>query len=114
MIFRQNGAQRVGGNGTMQTDFNIPATVAVCPHCGGALSLEVNEWLSETGAPTKEGCYVDCGKECVLGYSTGLTLVGRVYAWAKDHCVVRETREMLLARKADWEAGKPMKGGMSG
>lgn len=96
----------------MKTDFDIPKSVVVCPVCGGALALEVNEWLSETGAPTEEGCYVDCGLHCLLDYGTGVALVHRVYRWAKDNVVVTETREMLLAKLAAWEAGKPLKGGM--
>lgn len=43
----------------MKTDFNIPATVAVCPHCGGKLMLGVDEWL-EDGEPTEAGCHVSC------------------------------------------------------
>jgi hypothetical protein len=96
----------------MQTDFDIPRRVAICPCCGGALSLEVNEWLSEDGAPTEEGCYVDCATHCILDYGTGVALVHRVYLWAKEHVVVRETEEMARARLADWNAGKPLPGGM--
>jgi hypothetical protein len=96
----------------MQTDFDIPKTVAICPCCGGALSLEVSEWESETGAPTEAGCYVDCDKHCTLGYGTGVALTARVHAWAAGNVVVRETKEMLLRKWVEWEAGKPMKGGM--
>lgn len=96
----------------MQTYFDIPTSVAICPCCQGALELEVSEWLSETGAPTEEGCYVDCDKHCLLDYGTGVALVHRVYLWARAHIVVRETEEMMRAKLADWNAGRPLRGGM--
>lgn len=96
----------------MQTDFEIPKTIAVCPCCGTALSLEVNEWESKTGAPTEAGCYVDCEQECTLGYGTGVALTHRVWLWAKDHVVVGPDAAELRARMAEFAAGVPMKGGM--
>ena len=95
----------------MQTDFNVPMSVAICTCCGGALSLEVHEWESATGAPTEPGCYVDCNTHCILDYGTGVALVHRVWLWASAHVVVRETEEAVRARMADFVAGKPLPGG---
>jgi hypothetical protein len=106
----------------MQTNFAIPRTVAICPHCGGALYLEIDSWLADTGEPTSCGIHVSCENEPDWNeepdghweqpYITLLPLEHKVYLWAKDHVRVAESEGELRAKMADFVAGKPMPGGM--
>lgn len=105
----------------MKTDFDIPPTVAICPHCGadGKLYLEVEEW-EEDGTPTEIGCHVSCENETMKRddphwrepYVTLLPLEYTVYLWAVKHVRVTETEEEERERLRAWNAGEPMKGGM--
>lgn len=101
----------------MKTDFDIPATVAVCPHCGGKLMLEVDEWL-EDGEPTEAGCHVSCVDEpededhFPMPYVTLLPIEAKVYAWARQHIRVCESEEELREMLRAWNAGEPLPGGM--
>ncbi len=44
----------------MDNSFKLPAEVATCPECGGALQVEVTEWIEATGIPTESGMVVLC------------------------------------------------------
>lgn len=105
----------------MKTDFDIPRNVATCPHCTtGNLYLEVDEWETETGVPTEAGVHVSCDGETeqeddphwAQPYITLLPLEHKVWLWAKDNVRVEESEDEELARLADWNAGKPLPGGM--
>lgn len=98
------------------TDFSVPREVAICPHCGGNLHLEVIEWEVETGTPTEGGCYVSCVKEKDVDplherspYIYMLPVAMRVYAWAKRNVVVGPSREELLEKKRAFERGEPIR-----
>lgn len=105
----------------MQTDFDIPRRVALCPHCrgGGKLHLEVDEW-EEGGVPTEADCHVSCENETddendihyQMPYVYWMPLEMVVYKWAKKHVRVTETKAELLQKAADFAAGKPLPGGM--
>ena len=41
----------------------LPPSVATCPECGGKLSVDCNEWDSQTGIPTESGFDVSCDTE---------------------------------------------------
>ena len=102
----------------MQTDFDIPKSVAICPHCGGALHLEVDEW-EENGTPTYVGVHVSCEGETddpndrhyQTPYVDWMPLEHRVWTWARVHIRVTESEDELRARMVDWNAGKPLPGG---
>ena len=52
-----------------QTDEFLPPRergVLLCPECGGLLRIEVHEWDSLTGFPTRAGCLVGCLNEIAL------------------------------------------------
>jgi hypothetical protein len=108
----------VAGGSVLKTDFDVPDTIR-CPHCGGRLMLEVDEWL-EDGEPTEIGCHVSCVNETEawddphwqMPYVTLLPLEKEVYAWARKHVRVTETEEELRERVRAFEQGEPMPGGM--
>lgn len=105
----------------MKTDFDIPRRVAICPHCraNGKLYLEVDEW-EEDGTPTEAGVHVSCDGETddpndvhyQMPYVYWMPMEHIVYKWAAKHVRVTETEEETRARLADFEAGKPLPGGM--
>lgn len=103
----------------MNTDFAIPRTVASCPHCPGALHLEVDEWQND-GTPTEAGVHVSCDGETddandahwQMPYVYWMPLEMKVYEWARVHIRVTETEEEMRAKLADWNAGSPLLGGM--
>lgn len=77
----------------------VPSTVAVCPHCRGALYLDVDEWESETGVPTETGTHIHCEHEpdddprdvhYQMPYVYWLPLHARVYPWVAAHVRVVE------------------------
>ncbi len=78
----------------------VPATVAVCPHCGGALYLDVDEWDAETGVPTETGTHIYCVNEpdddatfdihYQMPYVYWLPLHARVYPWVAQRVRVVE------------------------
>ena len=39
---------------------DLPESVAICPECGGKLTIDCNEWDSKTGVPTELGFDVNC------------------------------------------------------
>ncbi len=89
-----------------------------CPYCGaGALYLEFDE-ADQGGAPTEAGTHVHCKFEkeddprdhCTMPYVHWLPIQTRAAAWAaKNVQIVWEDERQKLA---DWNAGKPMPGGM--
>lgn len=101
----------------MKTDFDIPKHIR-CPHCGGRLLLEVDEWLVESGEPTEAGCHVSCENETdgdghwQMPYVTLLPLEHRVYLWARKHVRVVESEEEVREKLRAWNAGEPLPGGM--
>ena len=38
----------------------VPKDIAVCPYCRAAISMDVDEWDAETGAPTEAGVHLWC------------------------------------------------------
>ena len=106
----------------MRTDFDIPRRVALCPHCrgDGILHLEVDEW-EEDGTPTEAGVHVSCVNETDdtddihyhMPYVYWLPLEDIVYRWARVHVRVTESEAEARQRLADWNAGKPLPGGMT-
>jgi len=89
-----------------------------CPHCDEkTLYLEFDEWY-EHGTPTEIGVHVHCKNETnkhhdrhdYMPYVYWLPLERRAYRWCLDHVriVDNDDRERL----ADWNEGKPLKGGM--
>jgi hypothetical protein len=107
----------------MKTDFDVPKHIR-CPHCGGRLMLEVDEWLSESGIPTEAGCHVSCVDAPEDSYDIHydihydmpcvywLPLEHRVYLWAREHVRVMESEEETRERLRAWNAGEPLSGGM--
>jgi hypothetical protein len=105
----------------MKTDFTIPRRVAICPHCRGEgkLHLEVDEWEKD-GTPTEVGVHVSCENETdddndihyQMPYVYWMPMEAIVYRWAVKHIRVTESEEETRAKLADWEAGKPLPGGM--
>lgn len=103
----------------MKTDFDIPASIATCPHCGSRLMLEVDEWL-EAGEPTEAGCHVSCVNETDdendrhydMPYVWWLPLEHKVYLWARQHVRVVESEEEMCEKLRAWNAGEPLPGGM--
>lgn len=75
----------------------VPSRVAVCPECGGGLFLQVNEWETDTGAPTDGGIDLDCERapdfddpdyddKCHRNWQGEWQPVyDRVTAWARRH-----------------------------
>lgn len=101
----------------MQTDFDIPAWVATCPHnCGGTLHLEVDEWEAD-GMPTEAGCHVSCDGETEqeddphwqMPYVTLLPLEHTVWLWAKDNIRIVPSEEETREKRRQWEAGEPIR-----
>lgn len=103
----------------MQTDFDIPRRVAICPHCRGKLMLEVDEWEMD-GTPTEAGAHVSCANETddpndvhyQMPYVYWMPMEGIVYRWAVKHIRVTESEGETRARLSDWATGKPLPGGM--
>ncbi len=67
---------------------DIPADVAVCPYCGAALYLEVEEWDAETRQPTEAGAYIHCERleeleARAIGMRRGARRADALNAWYK-------------------------------
>jgi hypothetical protein len=103
----------------MKTDFEVPRDVAICPHCGGDLYLEVIEWFIDSGEPTEGGCYVSCVDEDTnealherSPYIYMLPVAAKVYEWARNNVCIGPDEDELREKWRAFEAGEPMKGGM--
>lgn len=100
------------------TDF-VDYTKEVCPHCQEqTLYIEFDEYDTETGEPTETGVHVHCKNERdsqhdrhdYMPYVFWMPLEMRAYAWCMQNIRIadHDDRERL----ADWNAGKPLPGGM--
>jgi hypothetical protein len=91
-----------------------------CPYCGQrTLYLEFDEWDAETGAPTEVGVHVHCQNEkendprdhSEMPYVYWLPVQVRAHRWCLEEdiqIVLTDDRQRL----ADWNAGKPLPGGL--
>ena len=89
-----------------------------CPYCGHkTLYLEFDEW-NEDGTPTEAGVHVHCTNEddtdprdhVDMPYVYWLPVEARAYEWCQNE--VRIVWNDDRKRVADWNAGKPLPGGM--
>lgn len=87
--------------------FVIPkeAGAPVCPTCGGALWVEVDERDEKTGVPTMEGVLVSCLPDskrkrprCVERWDYGhiLNLHGQVERWCEKEAMAKRRWELAL------------------
>lgn len=103
---------------TITSDMLIDYPAELCPYCGcKTLYLEFDEW-DESGTPTEAGTHVHCTNEdesnprdhVDMPYVYWLPVQVRAARWAAGEVgiVLTDDRQRL----ADWNAGKPLPGGM--
>jgi zona occludens toxin (predicted ATPase) len=91
----------------------LPASVAVCPECGGRIQIEIDEVEAATGIPTPGGYVLLCAEDAMVLHDYGWRHYGaqwdaltvRVHPWIVAHVRSPELSAAAERRKlAAWNA----------